>query len=189
MSNKIRVALDVDGVLADLYPHICFLANRRVDSLDSWDVPWMKSYLNERMFCQDGSVSGFWSRDLWPNRESLNVIQKFDNIEIAAYITAIPGHLRSARAAWLERYKFPYAPTICNRNKNEEMKKQNIKWIVDDSPRVIEEVEKTDGLRAVQIVPSYFKRVEGVGNYVAINLCDALELIEEFDGFDSKSEN
>lgn len=152
MKNKIKVTLDVDGVLSDLYPHACFLANRKCDQIPSWSVPWLKDYLEKNLYERSSANQIFWARDLWVRQDAIRAMYNLDDIEIVGYISSLPEHFQICRKLWLGKYRFPYAPLVHTNNKPKAFKELGADIHIDDSPYV-EKSFHDEGLSIYRFTP------------------------------------
>jgi len=143
MKEKIKVALDVDGVLANFYLAMCIAFDKPYVTIDRWGVPWLDKKLPEV-----DEVMAFW--DTLPNMNNPKAI----TFDFDYYITAIPAKYHDSRVKWLKQHGYPDKPVIIAFDKAEAMKENGVEILIDDKFENIEKVSFA-GLHAIHYVPDY----------------------------------
>ncbi|MBV1929153.1 MAG: hypothetical protein KUG81_06530 [Gammaproteobacteria bacterium] len=149
-----RIALDIDDVLAGFYSGICKREGVPEEFTNFWDGEGSHKWLRDLM------MSGDMDHDVifWSNLGVLSNPNSI-NFEVAAYITSSPDSMLWVRKLWLTDNRFPEAPVLHCKNKAETMKRLKIDLLVDDSPKTVHEVNSVDGLHAIQFIPPYMSNV------------------------------
>ena len=144
--RKYKIALDVDGILANFYLAVCRRFDMPYKSIEQWHLNW----LTPEMFKLVREDDNFWKQ--------LPVLSPPESItfDFDCYMTAVPTRQLKSREFWLEHYGFPTKPVIISHNKAEDCLKHGIDVLIDDKPKTIGEVADV-GLTAIRFIPPYFK--------------------------------
>lgn len=146
--RKSKVALDVDGVIANFYLAMCRRFGMDYETIDCWGVKWLAEKFDE--------VDDDEFLDALPNMNRPDAI----TFDFDCYITAIPEKHKESRIAWLAKHGYPEKPVYIAFDKAECMKRHNIDIIIDDKYENVKAVEDA-GLKAIHYVPDYlFPRIE-----------------------------
>lgn len=141
--NKISVALDVDGVLANFYLAMCRKYDMPFESVNFFGVKWIEEKLKET----DGDF------EFWENLPLLNVPEAI-SFDFDYYITSIPVHLIDSRKKWLLKNGFPDKPIFVTNNKAQLCKDLGVKVLIDDRPSTIIDC-MNNGILGIQYIPYY----------------------------------
>jgi len=143
MEENDKVALDVDGVLANFYLAMCQRFGMEYVTIDRWGVPWLEKHLPE----VDGDFT-FW--DNLPNMNRPDAI----TFDFDYYITAIPGKYKESRIKWLKHHGYPDKSVIIAFDKATAMKENGVGILIDDKYDNIEKVSYA-GLKGIHFIPDY----------------------------------
>ncbi len=170
MEEKIKVALDVDGVLANFYLAMCKRFNKKYETIDRWGVTW----LNERIDEIDDDF------DFWDNLPNMNRPDAI-TFDFDYYITAIPEKYHDSRVKWLKHHGYPDKPVIVAFEKAEAMKENGVSILIDDKYENIEKVSYA-GLKGIHFIPDYlYPKPQQTHNpkLTIKHLSEANDIIEE----------
>ena len=143
MKEKIKVALDVDGVLANFYLAMCRRFNMKYETVDRWGVPWLEEHLL-------GVDDDF---EFWGNLPNMNRPDSI-SFDFDCYITAVPEKFKDSRIEWLKKNGYPDKPVIIAFDKAHAMKENGVSILIDDKFENIEKVSFA-GLHGIHFVPDY----------------------------------
>lgn len=167
-----KVALDVDGVIADFYLAVCKKFKKPYISISDWEIDWIRN--NFHKIEKDESFI-----------RTLPLLNPPETItfEFECYMTSLPEKLLDQRQEWLLTNGFPDKPIIISNEKEKTMLEMGINILVDDKPDTIKKVNDIDGLIGIQYIPKYwdFQSSPPVGPYHVWHLPD-VELILSFFG-------
>lgn len=158
-TKKLKVALDVDGIIADFYKACCDFFNEPHGKLDSWSVSWI--FHNEHII---NAIPEFW--------ENMPVMPQAENgidFEFDVYLSAYPPAMHDARKAWLIKNGFPDKPLIHSDDKVSFCKATGFDVLIDDKPATIREADIA-GL----------KRIFYIGDLYVTGYCAELNPITNF---------
>lgn len=142
-----KVALDIDDVLADFYGGICKTCDRPEVKTDIWDGVDKCKWIIKSMDLVNTNKF-FWkhlSRISNPNSI---------NFDVKCYITSSPINMVMTRYKWLIDNGFPDVPVYYSKDKLKLMIALDIDILVDDRPSTIEKVNK-GGKIGLQFKPGY----------------------------------
>lgn len=171
MESKIKVALDVDGVLANFYKTVCKKYDKPYETVKEFYVPWLTKV---------------WMSDLQNNDDfwkSLDVLNEAYNIsfDFDMYLTSVPDDMFSARVDWLYKNGYPPKPVEISHKKADFCVKHQVDLLIDDKPQTIEECVKKQ-VFAIQFIPYYsempFKTAQTVRHLYEVN--KYIEVIQKF---------
>ena len=167
---KLKVALDIDDVLARFFTSFCRVLGTEEVKCDIWnpeEIGW--DYQAYEGIKNDVT---FW--------DSIKPLSSPDSItfEVAAYITAAPKE--SKRHVWLERHGFPVAPVYYTHNKIEMMRNLGIKVIVDDRPDFIDAVNMQEDLIGLQFKPGYMSADSRDKNRIITHLSEVNSFLDAY---------
>jgi hypothetical protein len=160
----IKIALDVDDVLAAFTPHAHdFHEMPMCETLDYWCVPTMDARLGQ----------GWFMEHIAPVHEFWRTIPRLSNpedidFEVAYYISAFPEDMHDIRLNWLREHGFPEAPLICCSDKLAKCIELGVDVLVDDKPATIEKL-KGSPVKGIHFLP-YYAGFAPVGEHVITNL-------------------
>lgn len=144
--NKLKIALDVDGIIANFYLAMCKKYNKPYQLLDTWNgAEWITD-----KFSFIANDYKFWGKDIF----NLNPPESL-NFDFDLYLTHCP--MSQARAYWLGYNGFPKKDLVCTGEKIEYMIKNNIDILIDDKPDTIRKVLKAEKI-AIQYFPEYMSQ-------------------------------
>lgn len=150
MKQKLKVALDIDDVLAAFYPGMCEKFNRKEIKCNYWDNIDECKWIADKFHIIENDPE-FWE-SLWMIATPNTI-----NFEVSAYITSSPKPMLESRRKWLFDRKndiYPNAPVFYSNNKLELMQELGIDLLIDDKPSTVETVNN-GGLLALQFKPDY----------------------------------
>ena len=140
-----KIALDVDGVLANFYGSVCKKYNQPMLVVNDFNLEWATQKMWDEIYND---------YDLWENLIVLSPPQAI-TFEFDYYITHIPEHLLESRIKWLRDNGYPEKPVIDSDDKLASMRRLGVDILIDDKPEIVKEVNKA-GLLAIQYVPYYY---------------------------------
>lgn len=141
-----KVALDVDGVIANFYKALCLKYNKPYVNSE-WDVPWFPEYAKE---LRDDKV-------FWETLPILNAPEKL-TFNFDLYLTAIPKSLKKSRGKWLKDNKYPDKPVIVSSNKLVKCIKEGITALVDDKITTLLSIDRYNKRAGKEIIkPIFYK--------------------------------
>lgn len=143
MKNNVKVALDVDGILANFYLAICKKFNKKYETVHKFYVDWLDF---------SKVVNNF---DFWKKLPVLNPPESI-TFDIECYMTSLPRGMKEARKKWLKKNGFPDKEVIISHEKHKICKKLGIDLLIDDKPETIQKC-KENGVFAIQYIPYYTK--------------------------------
>lgn len=141
MKKQIKVALDVDGILANFYLTVCKVFKKPYETVKKFGIDWL----------QFNKIS----KDVifWTNLEILNHPESI-NFDFDIYLTSIPEDMLIARKIWLNSNNYPKKEVIVSRKKATYCIQNNIDVLIDDKPETIEDC-KNNKVLSIQYVPYY----------------------------------
>ena len=139
--SKIKIALDVDGILANFYLAVCQKFNQIHSLIKTFHIPWLK-------FNEISKDSNFWVR--------LPIISPPESIvfDIECYMTSIPEKMKYARKRWLLINEYPDKEVIVSNQKHVDCKLLGIDLLIDDKPETIRQFRDVS-MFAIQFIPYY----------------------------------
>lgn len=143
-SNKVTVALDVDGILANFYLAACRKFNLPYETVTQF-------YMEGLKFDEIQNDYEFWN-----NLPTLSPPEAAYLIDFDKYLTSIPKGMEEARIDWLSKKGYPDKPMKASHNKAPHCKKHGIDILIDDKPKTIKECVDL-GIFAIQFIPYYSK--------------------------------
>lgn len=147
--KDLKIALDLDDVLAGFFPHACQKFNRIETKCDIWDGVDVNKWIVE------GFSEIAEDLDFWRTTPVLSRANSID-FEVSAYITYSPEEVLSVRKEWLEKHGFPNAPIICTKDKLQTMIEYDIDVLVEDKVSTVNEINNSGtGKIALQFKPPY----------------------------------
>ncbi len=139
-----KVALDVDGVLANFYGTFCERFSEPIERVSHWDSPVIVRHINK---IKD-------DHNFWANLWVLNGPDKID-FEFDYYITHVPEGVSEARKEWLIKNGFPDKPVIISGDKKNVALELGVKFLIDDKPSTMHDFKEHSDLVGIQYVPEY----------------------------------
>ena len=167
--KTVKIALDIDDVLASFYQGMCEMYNQPEKHCDIW-CPVANDWI-VKMFPEVELEPRFWMN--LPRVSSPEAI----NFEVAAYITSSPQKMLKVREQWLENNRFPKANIYHAKNKSLLMKKLGIDVLVDDKISTVKAVNKA-GLLGIQFKPPYMSQEYNDSSKVITHLSQVQQVIE-----------
>ena len=170
-----KVALDVDGIIAGFYPAICDYGDMPYAVTNAWSLGWIRP-----LFKEIADDYHFWA--------NLPVMEKPENInfDFDLYLTHCPQI--EARQEWLDKNKFPKKLLIAEGDKAQYMVDNNIDILIDDKPQTVQDVLDKEKI-IIQYFSPYLSRelvesekVKHKGHpnyYYATSLLRAGEIVNE----------
>jgi len=142
-----RIAIDIDDVLAQFYPAMCVRFAKPCNRINIWDGEDEAAFVRHNMHIVEANHR-FWL--------NLNPLSRPEDItfEFDCYLTSSPLNMKSYREDWLAIHGFPRKPVIITNDKASFMVKEGLEVLIDDKPSTLEAVRKA-GLIAIQYIPSY----------------------------------
>lgn len=160
-----KIALDVDGVIADFYLAMAAKYDMPYVSINQWSLDWIEQRFSDVI----GDVQ------FWANIPILNRPEKLD-FEYHCYLSAFPKAMYAARKLWLKKNGYANVPLFCDNDKVRAMRQHNIDVLIDDKPQNCIDVENA-GLIAIQYIPFYFE-IEPSCKYYVKDLSEVSKVIE-----------
>ena len=143
MNKKLKVALDVDGILANFYLSACKKFDKPYTKVFHFGTDWIKKIFSK--IAND--------KDFWGNLEILNPPEAID-FDFDVYMTHLPEKMLGSRIEWLKKNGFPDKPVIVSGDKAKTCLEMGIDVLIDDKPSTIKECKEV-GILAIQYVPYY----------------------------------
>lgn len=143
-----KVALDIDDVLAGFYPGACIAFNKPEKRINIWDGQGEANWILENVQHVDNDPI-FWA--------GLPVVSNPNSItfEIECYITSSPKKMIPFRKEWLSKHGFPQKPIYYSSNKLDAMRVLDIDILIDDKPSTVDTINDSGDKIALQFKPSY----------------------------------
>ena len=160
--QKMKVALDIDDVLAAFADEVHVKFNKTIKPHNHWATDESTGKLLLKTD-NTGKVTGYTpayltkcehNKDFWNELPILSLPCDID-FEVACYITSSPSEMVGIRRAWLKRHGFPLAPVMHSKNKAETMRKLGVDLLIDDKVSTVEQVNAKEGLFALHFQPWY----------------------------------
>lgn len=153
-----KIALDVDDVLAAFSEHIANYHGKTLIKQNYWCKDTMESYFSPTWFTDVKDNPEFW--------DTLPVLSPAHEIdfEVACYISAFPEELRHIREAWLKKHGYPDRPLLCSYDKLPTCRAHGIDVLVDDKPATIEMLQGTE-VKGLHFITPY-AGFDPVGDYI-----------------------
>jgi len=162
-----KVALDVDGVIANFYLHICRWFNKPYTHINDWDVKWIAEKFDE--------IKN--DKRFWLSIPTLMPPEAI-NFNIDYYITSIPKVQRQTRQQWLSINGFPNRPVIVSYDKLKTCRALGVDVLIDDRPKTLSQIRNSTDINGIQFTPSYMKIDKCYGDYMIRHLTEAKGIIE-----------
>jgi 5'(3')-deoxyribonucleotidase len=172
--KKIKIALDVDDVLAAFYPSVCKKFNKPEIKTNIWDGKKSCKWIAD-------AFPDLWDDvDFWGNLNVLSYPQSI-TFDFECYMTSIDPTLGLVREAWLKRNGFPEKPLVCTLgSKIDEMKKRGLNMLIDDKPSTVKAVRKA-GMYGIQFIPQYMSNYNDRDPFSIRHLSEVNQIIEELE--------
>lgn len=153
-----KIALDVDDVLAAFCLHTSNFYGIPLEKRDYWCVKTMDAYYGEGWFSRIAPVREFW--------ETIPVLSNPSDIdfEVECYMSAFPEEMYDIRVEWLRKNGFPNAPLVVTFDKLEKCLELGITHLVDDKPAMIQKLQDSP-VKGIHFITEY-AGFEPVGNHV-----------------------
>jgi uncharacterized HAD superfamily protein len=146
--RKLRVAVDLDGVLANTIATFCTILNKRysthytVESFDRWNA-WQNAQITEDEFFRTLDEAWFDWKNIPPMEENLSekvsVLGKFGRIDI---VTGRSPETVPYANSWLEEHHIPFDSFIRTQSTNAKVK-LNYDLFIDDSAALMALIAST----------------------------------------------
>lgn len=137
-----KVALDVDGVIANFYKAACEKFDEEYEDVETWDTPFILHNWNEIVA----------DTEMWRTLEVMNTV----DFEFHCYLTSVPESVVEHRQHWLDNNLMPERPLMISYDKVAMADEHGLDVLIDDKPDNIEKWIKS-GRKAIQYVPHYSK--------------------------------
>jgi hypothetical protein len=144
-----RIALDVDDVIAAFTPHAFAWYGVTLRRTDYWSVPNMNEILGEGWFPKLAVQKEFWE-----TIPALGLPEDID-FHVDYYISSFPKELYSVRLKWLRDKEFPDAPLVISNNKKDTCESLGITYLVDDKPQTIIDLEESPITTGIHFITPY----------------------------------
>lgn len=136
--TKLRVALDVDGVILDFYKHCCEYFGVPEEKLDSWSCSWI--FHNEHIINDN--------EHFWETMPKMPMTEDGIDFDFECYMSAYPAAMIEARTKCLAMHGFPLKPIIRSDDKVNLCLAMGIHVLIDDRLATIQEA-KLKGLQTI----------------------------------------
>jgi hypothetical protein len=158
-----KIAIDVDDVLAAFTPHAHDFFGHELEVCDYWCPITMDGKFGTDWF--NGKIAPI--REFW---DTLPLLSKPEDIDFdfECYISAFPFEMFESRWDWLQKHGFPNKPLICSFQKLAYCKENEIDTIIDDKPTTIKQFNEA-GLKGIHFITPY-AGFDPVGDCVITNL-------------------
>jgi uncharacterized HAD superfamily protein len=156
-----RIALDIDDVLAGFASGVHEAFDREVLPHDHWDGDDLTGHLLLKTNLH-GDVIGYkqayldkceHNAEFWYSLEPISLPADIPEGAVC-YITSSPKNMVETRLKWLAKHGFPQLPVIHSKDKAVTMERLKIDLLIDDKLDTVKEVRRA-GLRAVHFQPWY----------------------------------
>lgn len=156
-----RIALDIDDVLAGFATGVHEVFNSKITPHDHWSADEQTGILMLKRNVRD-EVIGYTqeyldkcenNEDFWYGLEPISLPVDVPEGTVC-YITSSPKNMVETRLAWLAKHGFPNLPVIHSKDKGLTMHRLRINLLVDDKLKTIQEVRKV-GLLGAHFKPWY----------------------------------
>ena len=151
--ERVKISLDVDGVLADFYKSICLRYDKKQVNVNQFYVPWIKEYIEEV----------YHDISFWLN---LPTLLTADDIKFSYdyYITALPIQAKSARIVWLNNNRYADKLVYLSHEKHLVVNDMNINVHVDDKlSTCVDIADKSEYCVPILYLPYYLEYDESKG--------------------------
>lgn len=135
-----RIALDVDGCIANFYKAACKKYDIEYGMVEQWETPFIEENWD--------AISA--DTDFWRTLELMNSV----DFEFHCYLTSIPTHIIEHRQFWIDSNELPNRPLIVSYDKVAVAVEHELDILIDDKPDNIEKWIKS-GRKAIQYIPHY----------------------------------
>ena len=142
-----KIALDIDDVLAGFYQEMCKKFKRIEKKVDIWDGQKECAWISKNFMTIENDII-FWTN--LPRLSNPNSI----NFKVECYITSSPESMIITRYKWLINNGFPIAPVFYSKNKLKTMIKLGIDILIDDKPETIDIINNNNKI-GLQFKPGY----------------------------------
>lgn len=156
-----RIALDIDDVLAGFASGVHEAFDREVIPHNHWDSDDLTGHILLKVNLH-GDVIGYTqayldkcehNKEFWYNLEPISLPADVSK-DVVCYITSSPKNMVETRIKWLAKHGFPTLPVIHSKDKAVTMERLGIDVLVDDKLDTVLAVRKA-GLKAVHFKPWY----------------------------------
>lgn len=176
-----RVALDLDGTLAQTYSVAFALmgVDHEYEDIESWE--WGLNEFGGARFLN--AMWHAWTlrpHDIKPIDDLRSVDHIYDLADELDVVTADPGHLgiKESKAEWLERQEVAHDELVISPKGQSKAELYHYDVFVDDNPHLVDQV-KGDQLLLLYDAPYNQEDVSDIGNVIRVfNLWDATKEIE-----------
>lgn len=164
---KVKVGLDVDGVLANFYLAMARIHSRPIKMISDWELEW----INDSFHTIENDFK-FW--------EELPILTHPEEItfDFDYYITAVPEQQKASREKWLKTNGFPDKPVIVSDEKLTTMRELGVEVLIDDKFSTVKEVDEA-GFLAIHFIPSYLETTNVLGTNIK-HLSQVNKFIDEY---------
>ena len=165
--ERLKVGLDVDGVLVNFYLHMCRWFNKPYIITEKWSTDWI-----DKKFDEIKDDKRFWLT--LPTLMPPEAI----NFDFDYYITSIPKIQRQSRQQWLSMNGYPNKPVIVSYDKLKTCNILEVDILIDDKLATLDVIRNSDNVVGIQFIPSYMKVKSTHGDYAIRHLTGAKKIIE-----------
>lgn len=158
-----KIALDIDDVLAAFTPHVHAHYGKNLERCDYWCFKTMGEKFGESWFTTDIQHL----REFWDTLPTLSSPSDID-FEVACYMSSFPSGMFESRMNWLRDHGFPERPLVISRNKLKDCLHLGIDVMVDDKPATIQEMIGSP-VKGIHFI-NHYAGFEPVGDYIVNNL-------------------
>ena len=160
-----KVALDVDGCVADFYKAVCKKYNQDYNNpVLFWDTPFIVD--NWKEIAADTTM--------WRGLEVMNEI----DFDFHCYLTSVPTHIIEHRQFWIDSNSLPNKPLVVSYDKVAVAEEIGLDILIDDKPANVE-AWINSGRIAIQYIPYYSKMPIKSPHYTT-NFSDIKPMLKHF---------
>ena len=173
MKERLKVALDVDDVLAAFTPHAHTHYGKELIKLNYWCSDTMEEHFGKDWFVPISQREEFW--------KTLPVLSdaKLIDFEFDYYISSFPIEMYDARIEWLMVNGFPNKELIVSSDKLKTCIELGVNVLIDDKPSTIESLNGS-GVLGIHFINEYAGFMP-VGDYIITNLDQVKGILEEYE--------
>jgi len=141
-----KIALDIDGILANFYKHFSDKFNLPYKPVSEYGLGYPNSWWLEKFELLDNN---FW--------ETIPVLNSYKEIkfDFDIYLTAMPQKFKNARISWLSKNNFPDKPLHISEQKVKFCLENNINVLIDDKLETVNQAASKN-IFPIQYIPPYY---------------------------------
>ena len=140
--KKLKIAIDVDGVLLNWYKNYCYMQGLKYSYTKTWDVV-------KGSFAPIANNINYW-KNLEPIIRPNEIEFEFD-----VYLTSMPKEWLDARKKNLYDLGYPKVPVVATFDKYKYCIENDVDILIDDKPATAEKFQDHPNTKLIQFIPQY----------------------------------